>query len=113
MTEFNVGFEEHGIGVEHFMPAGDGVYIKKVTIPAGKRLDMHVHTFTHKSVLAMGCGILFVAGNRRVIKSGEILQVESGVEHAFEARSDCTWLCIHATSETDPERIDHTLVKES
>ena len=39
VTQFNAGFEEHGIEIEHFMPGADGVYVKKVKIPAGKVLQ--------------------------------------------------------------------------
>lgn len=113
VTEFNVGFAEHGIEVEHFMPAADRVYIKKVKIPAGKRLEMHEHTFTHKSVLACGDGWLTVDGEPRLVHAPAVLQVEAGRAHAFSAVTDCVWLCVHATDETDPERIDHTLIQES
>ena len=35
--QFNIGFEEHGIEVSHFMPDdGSGVYLKGIFIPAGK-----------------------------------------------------------------------------
>ena len=112
MTQFNVGFEEHGIEVEHFMPESDGVYIKKVKIPAGKMLAMHAHTFTHKSVLACGCGWLTVDGEPRMVVAPEVLQVASGSAHEFSAVTDCVWLCIHATNETDPAKIDHTLTQE-
>lgn len=110
---FNVGFEEHGIEVSHFMPGGSGVYIKKVKIPAGKRLAMHVHTFTHKSVLACGDGWLSVDGEPRLLRAPEVIEVEAGHAHEFSAVTDCVWMCVHATNEDDPERIDHTLVKES
>ena len=112
VTGFNVGFEEHGIEVEHFMPAADGVYIKKVKIPAGKRLKMHIHTFTHKSVLASGDGWLTTGGEPRLVRGPAVLQVESGVEHEFSAVTDCVWMCVHATDETEPEKIDHTLTQE-
>lgn len=113
VSEFNAGFEEHGIGVSHFMPELDGVYIKAVDIPAGKQLSMHTHTFTHKSVLANGLARLRVGQDVSVIAGPRVLQIESGKEHSVEAITPCVWLCIHATSETDPDRIDHTLVREN
>ncbi len=113
MTEFNVGFEEHGIEVEHFMPGSDGVYIKKVKIPAGKVLAMHSHTFTHKSVLAAGNAVLDVDGELRAIEGPSVLEVERGKAHSVTAVTDCVWLCIHATDEQDPALIDHTLVQEN
>jgi quercetin dioxygenase-like cupin family protein len=113
VTDFNAGFAEHGIEVSHFMPGSDGVYIKQVKIPAGKMLSMHAHTFTHKSVLACGDGWLTVDGEPRLLRAPAVLSVEAGRKHEFSAVSDCVWMCVHATNETDPDRIDHTLVKES
>jgi len=116
MSEFNQGFEEHGIGIEHFMPnpgAGDSVYIKRVSIPAGKVLHNHTHTFTHKSVLLAG-SVMLKAGDSpaRLIKAPVVLTIMSGVPHQVEALTDAEWLCIHATTETDPDNIDFSLVRE-
>jgi quercetin dioxygenase-like cupin family protein len=113
VTEFNVGFQEHGIEVEHFMPGQDGVYIKKVKIPAGKALAMHSHTFTHKSVLAAGNAELSVDGASRIIEGPAVLEIRQGMAHSVTAITDCVWLCVHATDEKDPGRIDQTLVQEN
>lgn len=115
MTEFNVGFDEAGIQIEHHMPVpeiGDETYIKRVDIPAGKVLANHTHTFTHKSILASGRIILTVGdAEPRTLEGPVVLTVRQGHQHMVEAVTDAVWFCIHSSIETDPDRIDHTLVK--
>lgn len=113
VSRFNEGFEEHGIKVEHHMPDGDGVYMKRVDIPSGKVLHNHVHTFTHKSILAKGTALVAVDGQASEVTGPAVLTIEKGVQHSVEALTDITWFCIHASDEQDEEKIDHTLVGEN
>lgn len=112
--QFNQGFEEAGITVEHHMPSGeDKVYIKETGIPAGQEVAMHSHTFTHKSVLVSGTAMVNVENRHIHLTGPAVLTVERGKQHSVRALTDVVWLCIHATDETDPERIDHAIVKEA
>lgn len=109
--KFNANFEELGIELRHYMPDdGSGVYIKWTSIPAGRVLQMHTHTFTHKSVLCHGRAMVTAGGISRVVEGPDVLTVQSGSPHEVEALTDCVWLCIHATDETDPEMVDHRIV---
>lgn len=112
MSEFNKDFEALGIDLMHHMPDdGSGVYIKQTRIPAGVKLQMHTHTFTHKSVLCSGKVLLRVDGEILPVQGPAVLTVKEGQAHEVEAVTEAVWLCIHATDELDPERIDHTLVR--
>ena len=114
VTEFNVGFEEHGVGLVHHMPEGDGVYMKEIHIPKGKELFNHKHSFTHKSILASGTGIVRTEGGEESVVIGPaVLTINKGVQHSVVAVTDVIWFCVHATDETDPDKIDHTLVEEN
>jgi quercetin dioxygenase-like cupin family protein len=113
MTEFNVGFEEHGIRVTHHMPDQDGVYAKEVFIPSGKELRNHSHTFTHKSILASGRAVVRAGRVEQFLVGPVLINLKEGVEHSIRAVTDVTWFCLHASDETDPEKIDHTLVQEN
>ena len=111
VSEFNVGFEEHGVAVHHHMPGGDGIYAKEVTIPAGVELKSHAHTFTHKSILACGKAIVRAGDAEALVEGPAVLTITQGVPHSVRAITDVTWFCLHATNESDPERIDHTLIE--
>jgi hypothetical protein len=41
-----------------------------------------------------------------------ILNILADKPHGIKALEDSVWLCVHATDETDPEKIDETLIKE-
>lgn len=108
--EFNRNFDALGIVLaHHFGSDGSGVYIKQTLIPAGVELEMHTHTFTHKSVLCGGRVRLTVGNDASEVDGPAVLTVEAGIPHRVQALTDAVWLCIHATDETDPSRIDHVI----
>ena len=91
----------------------EGLYAKEMSIPADTFVVQHQHTYDHLSVLA--------AGKVRVLFNGELskeftapacINIVKGVNHAIYALEDSVWFCIHATSETDVDHIDETLIKE-
>jgi quercetin dioxygenase-like cupin family protein len=109
-VKFNEGFEDAGIHLVHHF--GGGVYAKETRIPAGVALEQHVHPFDHLSILASGRAKI-VAGEEFMLRDGPaVLLIRKGIKHKVHAITDITWLCVHATEETDPEKIDHVLVGE-
>lgn len=110
--EFNKGFESAGVTLSHhFGDDGSGVYVKETKIPMGAALTMHTHTHTHKSVLCCGTAKVMIGGEARTMTGPAVLSIRQGVAHSVDALTDCTWLCVHATDETDPDRIDHQLTE--
>ena len=92
---------------------GGGVYTKMVSFRPGDILVQHKHNFDHLSVLARGVVELLVDGERSVLNAEAepiVLTIAAGKHHGIKALTDGVWLCVHATDETDPEQIDHTLV---
>ena len=107
---FNRDFDLFGIALEHhFGDDGSGVYIKRTDIPAGVFLQMHTHSFTHKSVLCSGTARVSVDGETSDVVGPAVLSITQGSKHEVVALTPCVWMCIHATDETDPDRIDHVL----
>ncbi|MFM7009753.1 MAG: hypothetical protein ACKO0Z_10545 [Betaproteobacteria bacterium] len=113
VTEFNVDAEQHGVDLLHHMPADDGVYMKEIRVPSGKEIFPHLHSFTHKSILATGDAVIRKHGSEDLIVSGPyVVTIERGVQHSVVALTDIVWFCVHATDEQDHKKIDHTLVGE-
>lgn len=111
--KFNENFDFFGVGVtHHFGDDGSDVYIKSVQIPKGLSLSMHQHTFTHKSVLVSGKVILKTPNEQWTVTAPAIFTLGQGIPHEVVSLEDSLWLCIHATDENDPEKIDHTLVMQ-
>lgn len=88
----------------------EGVYIKETAFDKGEEVPMHEHVHGHFSVLSRGWVVLTVDGESREVRAGTVLTIEAGKHHTVRALTQATWLCIHATDETDAANIDETLV---
>ena len=99
--------------VHHF---GGGTYAKETRIPAGLILSQHVHQHDHLSLLVCGTVRLSIDGEVQTMTAEQsrpvCLTIKAGKEHKVESITDVVWFCIHATDETDPEKIDHVLIEE-
>lgn len=95
--------------LHHF---GGGVYAKETEIPAGQILSQHVHKHDHLSILGSGSAVVRVDGESRRVDGPACILIEAGKVHSVESLTDVVWFCIHATEETDPQKVDHTLIEE-
>lgn len=100
-------FSNGGGIVHHF---GGGVYAKETRIPAGVKLTQHRHTFDHLSILAVGRVVVAVDGQQKTFDGPACIEIKAGKAHEVTALTDATWFCVHATSETDHEKVDHELI---
>lgn len=96
------------IDIEHHF--GPKVYMKETQVRAGIALAQHMHTFDHLAYLASGTAVVEVDGVRTIHTAPKAILIAAGKHHGVRAVTHITWLCIHATDETDPDKIDHTLI---
>ena len=89
-----------------------GVYAKEIKVPAGLRVDQHKHPFDHLSILASGKAVIDCDGTLTELQGPAAMTIVADVAHKIYAVTDIVWFCIHATNETDADKIDHTLIKE-
>lgn len=97
------------LGVQHYFC--DGLYTKRMSIPAGLSVGKHVHDFTHQSQLAKGCVLLDVDGVVTEHAAPAYLMIAAGKQHIITAITDAVWFCTHVTDETDPDKIDEALTQ--
>lgn len=95
--------------IEHFFC--NGLYTKRMAIPAGVFVGKHVHDFTHHSQLAKGSVLLDVDGVVTEHTAPAYLTIEAGKQHIITAITDAVWFCTHVTDETDPDKIDESLIQ--
>jgi hypothetical protein len=104
----------HEVGIVHHF--GGGVYAKQTMIPAGLILSQHKHTHDHLSLLTHGSVIVAVDGVTAMYTATPaapvVLTIPAGKLHKVESLTDVVWFCIHATDETDPEKVDHAIIEE-
>lgn len=90
----------------------DDIYAKEMTLPKGHVALSHVHKYSHLSCLAKGRCIVMTDGERNEYTAPAMIEIKAGVEHQIEALEDVVWYCIHATKETDPEKIDKVVIAD-
>jgi len=88
---------------EHFF--SEGVYARKWEIPANTQVPTHKHVYDHMSILAKGHVTVTADGNTVEYTAPAVLDIKKNMEHTIRAYEDSIWFCIHATSETDVDRI--------
>jgi quercetin dioxygenase-like cupin family protein len=93
--------------VHHF---ADGLYAKQMIIPKGFMAGKHVHNYSHLSILAKGRVIVKTDDSSVEYVAPACIEIKSGIYHTVEALEDCAWFCIHATQETDADKIDEVLI---
>jgi quercetin dioxygenase-like cupin family protein len=96
------------LDISHFF--GGGVYIKETRIPSGYTLVQHKHSFDHLAVLASGTAILRVDGVPNLVTGPAVLKIEAEKNHGVRAVTACRWLCVWATEETDPAKVDGAVI---
>ena len=90
----------------------DGLYAKQMTIPKGFVAGQHAHTFSHLSILAKGKVIVKTDMDERVYDAPACIEIKKQINHTITAVEDAVWFCIHATDETDVDRIDEVLIQK-
>jgi quercetin dioxygenase-like cupin family protein len=102
--------------IKHHFPSdhlvtSSGVYIREATLRAQSQVETHKHTYDHWGVLVSGSAAVEVDGEVIVYDGLSIIDIKADKEHKITALTDIVWLCIHATNETDPAKIDEVLIK--
>lgn len=99
---------EIDLGVVHHFSSG--VYARQMRLPSGHFAVTHAHEYDHLSILASGRVLVEVDGLITDLVAPACIEIKAGKNHRITAMQDSTWFCIHATDETDVERIDEVLI---
>ena len=102
------GTFEIDLGVVHNF--SDGLYAKQMFIPKGYTVGQHEHKFSHLSILAKGKVIVKTDDFEKEYTAPSCLEIKQGINHAIVALEDSVWFCIHATDETNIDKIDKVLI---
>jgi len=91
----------------------DGLYAKRMVIPRGYEAGQHAHKYSHLSILAKGRVLVKTDADKKEYSAPACIEIKSGVHHTIEALEDSEWYCVHATEETDAEKIDQVLIERN
>jgi quercetin dioxygenase-like cupin family protein len=100
--------QEVDLGIKHHFSSG--VYAKQMMLPKGHFVVGHAHTYDHLSILASGTVIVKTDEDKQVYFAPACITIQKHVNHLITAVEDAHWFCIHATTETDLDKVDEVLI---
>jgi quercetin dioxygenase-like cupin family protein len=95
--------------IQHFFSGRE--YAKQMTLPAGHYAETHEHQYDHISILAAGEVLVCIDGAVTKLVGPTAIVIPANKIHRIDAITDSVWFCVHATDETDPEKVDDVLIK--
>ena len=101
---------EFDLGVVHNF--SDNLYAKQMSIPKGSSIGKHIHDYNHLSILAKGVVLLRTDEGEQMFEAPACIEIKKNIEHSLIALEDTVWFCIHATDETDIDKIDEVLINK-
>ena len=96
--------------IKHYF--SDSLYAKEIHVPANMMIVQHKHNYDHLGVLAKGKVRVTYKNEVLEIEGPYCFNIEKNKHHGILALTDCVWYCIHATDETDINKVDKVLIKE-
>ena len=92
----------------HFAP---GLYARQMLIPAGVVLTGAIHRTEHLCIVSGDIDVTTDDGVRRITAQQLVITSKPGTKRAGFARRDTYWTTVHATEETDLDRLVVELVE--
>lgn len=99
---------EIDLGIVHHF--SDGLYARQMILPAGHFAVTHAHEYDHLSILASGRVTVEIDDDIGEFVAPACINIAAGKHHRIVALEDAVWFCIHATDETDADKIDDVLI---
>ena len=93
--------------VHHF---ANGLYGREIRIPAGTVLTGKQHATEHLNILAEGEITVWTEGGMKRLKAPHVMVSSPGTKRVGYAHTDTVWITVHASKETDLEKLEAELI---
>ncbi len=91
-----------------------GVYVRQIKIPAGTVIIGKIHKHAHPNFLLEGKVSVFTeSGGVEELEAPLQMISPAGTKRIVFAHTDTVWTTIHATTETDLEKIEEVTIADS
>ena len=97
------------VDLDVFHHFSDGVYVRELHIPADVTLTGKIHKTEHLSILAKGKITVATEEGKQTLEAPYVLVSPVNTKRAAYAHTDCVWITIHGTHETDVEKLEDEL----
>jgi quercetin dioxygenase-like cupin family protein len=108
LVEEYKGYFEIDLGIKHHFSSG--LYAKQMYLPKDYFAVSHEHNYDHLSILAKGKVIVETDESKTTYTAPVCIEIKKGLHHSITALEDAVWFCIHATEETDVDKVDEVLI---
>lgn len=90
-----------------------GLYAREIYIPKGTLLIGKIHKSEHLNIISKGdISVVTEFGTKRIVAPFTMVS-QPGTKRVGYANEDTVWTTIHATEETDMEKIERELIAEN
>lgn len=90
-----------------------GIYIREMTMPANSIVLGHEHTTEHANLVLKGKAIVLIDGVRHRIEAPFVVNSKPGSRKIALVLEEMVWCTVHATTETDIEKLEAQLIRKS
>lgn len=90
-----------------------GMYIREISVPKGQLIVTKIHKEAHPCFILKGdCSVLTESGPKR-IKAPHYMITPAGTKRIVYVHEDTVWVTIHATKETNLEKIEDDVIAKN
>ena len=105
--------EQPQVEIEPTHYFADGIYAREIVIPAGTLLTGKIHRTRHLNIVSKGKIAVVTEDGQKIIEAPCTFVAEAGTKRVGLALEDTVWTTIHASQETDLEKLETELIAPS
>lgn len=91
----------------------DGIYVREIFMPAGMLIVSKIHKFEHPYFVLSGDVSVFTEEGAVRIKAPFSGITPAGTKRILYIHEDTTWITVHATKETNLEKIEEEIIAKT
>ena len=104
-------FGDSAYPLEHSF--AEGLYIRKIFMPAGQILTSKIHKKSHPAFILKGCCSVFSEKGIMRIRAPFHMITPAGTKRVLLIHEDTTWVTVHRTDKTDLLEIEDEIISKS
>ena len=105
--------EQPQVEIEPTHYFADGIYAREIVIPAGTLLTGKIHRTRHLNIVSKGKIAVVTEDGQKIIEAPCTFVAEAGTKRVGLALEDTVWTTIHASQETDLDKLETELIAPS
>ena len=92
---------------------GEGIYVREIFMPAGKLVISKIHKKAHPYFVLKGVLSVLTEEGPKLIRAPYYGMTPAGTKRVLYIHEDTVWITVHATDETDIEKIEEEIIAKN